>query len=58
MRKDMKDLLHFMWDTFGFCHADMDYFAERNKLTGKEVEELYQDLGEYLDEKYPLEESE
>ena len=58
MKKEMKDLLHFMWDSFGYNQGDMDYYAETNNLTGDEFFELYDNLGRYLDKKYPLEESE
>lgn len=54
----MKDLLHFLWDSFGYNQGDMDWYAKSNNLTGDEFFELYNNLGRYLDEKYPLEESE
>jgi hypothetical protein len=58
MKKEMKELLHHILDLFSYMDIEMSSYIETRDMTEDELHYLYGDLMEYIDNKYPLEESE
>lgn len=58
MKKDMKDLLHHILNVWSFMDNEHEIYTEWYNISANDLDYLYGDLIEYIDNKYPLEESE
>ena len=58
MKKEMKELLYHILELFSYMDNEMFSYIETRDMTEDELHYLYGDLMEYIDKKYPLEESE
>jgi len=58
MRKDMKELLHYILDSWSYMDNEHEAYTEGHDILADDLDYLYGDLMEYIDNKYPLEESE
>ncbi len=55
MRKDMKELLHHILESWSYMDNEMWGYTETRDITEDELHILYGELCEYIDNKYPLE---
>jgi len=55
MKKEMKELLHYILELFGYLDNEICIYIESKDMTEDELHNLYSDLCEYIDEKYKLE---
>lgn len=58
MKKDMKELLHYILDSWSYMDNEHEAYTEGHDISADDLDYLYGDLMEYINTKYPLEESE
>lgn len=56
MKKEMKELLHHILDSWSYMETEMSCYIEEIDMTEQELHILYGNLCEYINEKYKLEE--
>ena len=56
MKKEMKELLHYILDSWSYMDNEHQAYTEGHDISADDLDYLYGDLMEYIDEKYKLEE--
>ena len=56
MKKEMKELLHHILDSWSYMETEMSCYMEDRDMEWDELDYLYSNLCEHINEKYKLEE--